>query len=44
MGSKLPLARSPPVKIQDFVIFLLTQQFFKYSYPQYLRNCDSKAY
>ena len=28
LGSKLPLERCQPLKIQDFDIFLLTQQFF----------------
>ena len=43
LGSELPLAKCQPLKIYDFGIFFLTQQFFWYFFPQHLTNVKSKA-
>ena len=43
-NSELPSARYQPLKIESFVVFLLTPQFFLYFYRRYLKNGNSKAY
>ena len=43
LGSEVPLAKCQPLKIYDFGIFFLTQQFFWYFFPQHLTNVKSKA-
>ena len=44
LNSELPLARYQPVKIQSFIIFLLTQQFFDISTLDISKNGNSTTY
>ena len=45
LDSELPLTRYQPLKIQSFIIVLLTQQgFFLYFYPRNFTKANSKTY